>query len=180
LPAAARPVGTRSRPAGILGAEERHLIAPSLPLLHVVQTAGKVTAVDPGVLALALLTLAAVLAWQWAPRPLTLGRVTRMPVMRVTLAALLFFAVLPSVVPYDHLLPGITHDDSTAATAVHATHCHISPGSCADAPLAAGPGQLIFSEPLVIAPAMLAVLLIFASPALAGVTHKPDTRPPLA
>ena len=155
------------------------MFVPSLPLLHVVQTAGKVTAVDLRLVALAALVLSAVLAWQWAQRPLSVRRISRRPVTRVTLAVMLFFAVLPSVVPYDHLLPGITHDDGAATAAVHATHCHISPGSCADAPLAAGPGQLIFSEPLMIAPAMLAVLIIFGALALTGVTHKPDTRPPL-
>jgi hypothetical protein len=154
-------------------------LVPSLPLLHIAQAAGKVTVVDLRLVTLAALVLAAVSAWQWAPRPLSVRRLSRMPAMRLTLAVLLFFAVMPSVVPYDHLLPGLRHDDGIAATAVHATHCHISPGSCADAPLAAGPGQLIFSEPLVIAPVMLAVLLIFAAPALVGVTYKPDTRPPL-
>lgn len=148
-------------------------------LLHVAQAATGVTAPDPGIVALAVLVLATVSIYLWAPR-MSVQRLTRAPAMRASLGLLVFFAVLPSVVPYDHLLPGITHDDGPAASAVHATHCHISPGSCADAPLAAGPGHFIFSEPLVIAPAMLAVLLIFAAPALAGVTHKPDTRPPLA
>jgi len=151
----------------------------ALPLLHVAQAAGQVPVVDPRLVTLAALLFAAVLVWQWTRRPLSVRRLSRMSAMRLTLAVLLFFAVMPSVVPYDHLLPGLQHDDGAAASAVHATHCHLSPGSCADAPLAAGPGQLIFSDPLVIAPAMLAVLLVFAAPALVGVTRKPDTRPPL-
>jgi hypothetical protein len=92
---------------------------------------------------------------------------------------MVFFAVLPSVVPYDHLVPGLHRDTSVAAEAVHQTHCHVTPGSCADAPVSAGPGQLIFNEPLVIAPAMLAVLLFFALPAMAGITPRPEVRPPL-
>ena len=62
------------------------------------------------------------------------------------MSSLVFFAVLPSVVPYDHLLPGLHHDQSIASEAVHETHCHLTPGSCADAPVAAGPGQLMCSS----------------------------------
>jgi hypothetical protein len=152
---------------------------PPLPLLHVVQTATRVSTVDPRLVVLALLILTAVIICTWMPRPMTLQRLTRTPAMRVTMAALVFFAVLPSVVPYDHLLPGVHHDTSVAGEAVHETHCHLTPGSCADAPVTAGPGQLIFNDPLVIAPALMAVLLAFALPVLTGMTYKPDTRPPL-
>ena len=148
-------------------------------LLHVAQAATGVTAVDPGLVALAALLLASVALYQWTPRPMSIARLTRAPAMRASLGLLVFFAVLPSVVPYDHLLPGLRHDETAAEEAVHASHCHISPGTCADAPLAAGPGQLLFTEPLVIAPAMLAILLTFAVPTLTGITTRPETRPPL-
>ena len=62
-------------------------------------------------------------------------RLLRAPATRAVMASLVFFAVLPSVVPYDHLLPGLHHDDSAAAEEAHSTHCHVTPGSCADAPL---------------------------------------------
>lgn len=152
---------------------------PPLPLLHVVQTAPGVSTVDPRLVALALLVLSIVLIFTWMPRPMTLQRLTRAPAMRITMSSLVFFAVLPSVVPYDHLLPGLHHDQSIASEAVHETHCHLTPGSCADAPVAAGPGQLIFNDPLVITPALMAVLLAFCLPVLVGITRKPDTRPPL-
>ncbi len=152
---------------------------PPLPLLHIVQTATTVPAVVPRIVLLAAALLAAVLAGTWMPRPMSLQRLTRAPAMRASLSVLVFFAVLPSVVPYDHLLPGLHQDDTAAAEAVHASHCHLSPGSCADAPLAAGPGQLIFNEPLVIAPALLATLLAFSVPAMTGITLRPETRPPL-
>ncbi len=148
-------------------------------LLHVAQAATGVTAVDPAIVALAVLVLATVALYLWLPRPMSLQRLARAPAMRASLGLLVFFAVLPSVVPYDHLLPGLHQDETAAAEAVHASHCHISPGTCADAPLAAGPGQLLFTEPLIIAPAMLAILLTFVVPALTGITTRPETRPPL-
>ncbi|MDE3094956.1 MAG: hypothetical protein KGK07_03030 [Chloroflexota bacterium] len=147
-------------------------------LLHVAQAATGVTAPDPGIVALAVLVLATVSIYLWAPR-MSVQRLTRAPAMRASLGLLVFFAVLPSVVPYDHLLPGLHQDETAAEEAVHAAHCHVSPGTCADAPLAAGPGQLLFTEPLVIAPAMLAILLTFAVPTLTGITTRPETRPPL-
>lgn len=148
-----------------------------VPLLHVVQAATHVTTVDPVVITLALLAFAAVIAWLWAPRPLSLRRAARSRAMRGSLAILVFFAVLPAVLPYEHLLPG-AHDDGPAAEAVHAAHCHIAPGSCSDLPLASGAGQFLVSEPLVVVPAMLTVLIALTMPAMRGITLRPDTRPP--
>lgn len=153
---------------------------PSLPLLHIVQSAARVEAVDPAIVALAVLTLLAAAFYIWTPRTLSLGRLTRSPLMRVTLSTLIFFAVMPSVVPYDHLLPGTQHAESVAEEATHSTHCHVSPGSCADAPVPAGPNQLIYNAPLIITPALLSILIAFALPVLTGISIKPDTRPPLA
>jgi hypothetical protein len=90
--------------------------------------------------------------------------------------ALAVLAVLPSVVPYDHLLVQ-AHDGHED---VHAAHCHgTSPGSCADAPIPSGPGQMLTNEPLLAAPAMLSLLLLITVVPLAGVTRRPELRPPL-
>jgi hypothetical protein len=148
-----------------------------LPLLHVVQAATHVTTVDPAVLTLALLAFGVVMVWLWLPRPFSFRRAARSRVMRGTLAMLVFFAVLPGVLPYEHLIPG-AHDDGPAGEAVHAAHCHIAPGSCSDVPLASGAGQFIVSDPLVIVPTMLAVLIVLTTPALRGISLRPDTRPP--
>ena len=148
-----------------------------VPLLHVVQAATHVTTVDPAVLALALLSFAAVMAWLWAPRPLSLRRAARSRTMRAVAAVLFFFAVLPAVLPYEHLLPG-AHDDGPGAESIHAAHCHIAPGSCSDVPLASGAGQFLVTEPLVVVPAMLTVLIALTMPAMRGITLRPDTRPP--
>jgi hypothetical protein len=147
-----------------------------LPLLHTVAAATAAT-VDPAVLLPALIVFAVVLIWLWSPRAMRSSRFTRAAALRLTMTSLVFFAVLPSVVPYDHLLPG-GHVDTPAAEALHAQHCHGAPASCADAPIAAGPGQLIFSDPLVIAPAVLAVLIALTIPALSGISIRPPTRPP--
>jgi len=153
---------------------------PQLPLLHIVQSAARVQSVDPAIVALAVAILLIAAICIWTPRPLSLGRLTRAPGMRVAMSALVFFAVLPSVVPYDHLLPGLDQHESLAEEATHSTHCHITPGSCADAPIPAGPNQLIFNAPLIVTPALLAILLSLTLPVLTGISVKPDTRPPLA
>lgn len=149
----------------------------SLPLLHTVAAATAAT-VDPAVLLPACVAFTAAMFWLWSPRPLS--RRVRERVLRVTMSVLVFFAVLPSVVPYDHVLPGVHDDDTPAAEATHARHCHGDAASCADAPVAAGPGQLIFSDPLVLTPALLAVLIAIAVPALTGIAIRPPTRPPRA
>lgn len=147
-----------------------------IPLLHTVAAATAAT-VDPAVLLPACVAFAAAMFWLWSPR--RISRRSRGNALRVTMSVLVFFAVLPSVVPYDHMLPGV-HDDTPAAEAAHAQHCHGAPASCADAPIAAGPGQLIFSDPLVLTPALLAVLIALAIPALTGIAVRPLTRPPRA
>jgi hypothetical protein len=97
----------------------------------------------------------------------------------LALAALVFFAVLSSVLPYDHLLPGLHTGESEAEEAVHASHCHASPATCSDAPVTSGPGQLLFGAPVVVVPSMLAVLVLPTIPVLAGITRRPEIRPPL-
>lgn len=152
------------------------MTAPPLPLLHTI-AAASAPAIGPVILLPAIVVFAGAICWLWAPRSLPATRSTRASALHTTVAVMAFLAVLPSVIPYDHLLPG-THNDSPAAEATHAQHCHGSPGSCADAPIAAGPGQFIFSDPLVVAPAMLAVLLASTIPALRGISPRPPTRPP--
>ncbi len=91
---------------------------------------------------------------------------------------LVFLALLPSVVPYDHLFAQDTHA-AGESDAVHATHCHVSPGTCSDAPVSSGPGQLLLSEPLILAPAMLAILITATATVLVGISFRPEIRPPL-
>ncbi len=163
------------RYTGAEGGPAIALTPPPLPLLHTVAAATAAT-VDPAVLLPALVVFAVVLIWLCSPR-MTSSRFTRATALRLTMSSLVFFAVLPSVVPYDHLLPG-GHVDNPAEDAIHAQHCHGSPASCADAPIAAGPGQLIFSDPLVVAPALFTVLIALTTPALSGISIRPPTRPP--
>lgn len=155
---------------------------PALPLLHTMPAPARVTqvtTVSPPLLLGALAALLVVAFAVWAPRPLSVRRLSRWPAARAVMAFMVFFAVLPSVVPYDHLIPGLHQDMSIAAERVHETHCHLTPGSCADAPVSVGPGQFIFTDPLVIAPAMLAVLLVFSLPAMVGISPRPEVRPPV-
>ena len=70
------------------------------------------------------------------------------------------------------------HDDD-GQEAVHVSHCHVSPGTCSDAPVTAGPGQLLHSQPLLVIPSLLAVMLIAAATVLTGLVLKPEIRPPL-
>jgi len=145
-----------------------------LPLRHLARTAIRCATLDLRVVALATLALTAALCWIWRslmPRPRSAAR--------CVLAVLVFLAVLPSVFPYDHLVPGIHAGASEAEEAMHAAHCHVSPATCSDAPITSGPGQLLFSAPMLLTPSMLAVLLLMTIPALAGITQRPEIRPPL-
>ena len=160
-----------------------HEILPGLPLLHVGQTALRVTTFDLRLTLLGALAFGIATAWIWLPtvkeRPLW-RRFRRLSMPRVALGLVVFLAVLPSVLPYDHLLPFAGHAAADAAQeSVHASHCHVSPGTCSDAPLTSGPGQLLMGAPLLTTPSMLAVLMLFFIPVLAGITRRPNLRPPL-
>jgi hypothetical protein len=151
------------------------------PLLHLAQTAARATTVDPLIVATAVVALAIVLALLWAPRPerpLALLRgLGRRRLAAGALAVVVALALPPSVLPYDHLF---AHDgDAEGASEVHASHCHIAPGTCADAPVTAGPGQLVLGQPLIAVPAMLSVLLAASVAVLVGVSLRPEVRPPL-
>jgi hypothetical protein len=155
----------------------------SLILLHIGQTAAQVATVDPAALvaAAAAFTVAAIAIW--LPRsPLSVrtlrSRRGRRRVASVIASALVFLALLPSVVPYDHLFVHDAHA-ATIDESVHAAHCHVSPGTCSDAPVSSGPGQLLMSAPLVVTPAMLAVLITATATVLVGISFRPETPPPL-
>jgi hypothetical protein len=153
---------------------------PPLPLLHITQTAVRVTTVDGRVAAIVAVVLLGALAIIWRdelPRLLRPG-IRRAVGLRIA-AVLVFFALLPAVLPYDHLF--VEHGAiSEADEATHSMHCHLTPGSCADAPISAGPGQLLFSDPLLLtAAAMLLVVVYTGVRALHGRTLRPDLRPPI-
>jgi hypothetical protein len=147
----------------------------SLPLLHAAQAA---VGHGPPVLvwlvcfvtALCVGVFAGMLSTGYAPAPRTRRKVA----MRAA-AVLTGLALMPAVIPYDHLLSATHLDD----VATHAEHCHDSPAACADAPVTSGPGQMIDSAPLLVEPVMLAVLLLGAAPLLIGLTRRPILRPPM-
>src|SRR5438093_11142032 len=126
-----------------LGLRRHRQVAP-LPLLHITQTAARVTTVDGRVAAIVAIAPFGALAVIWRdelPRLLP-PRIRRAVGVRIAVLAV-FFAVLPAVLPYDHLFTD--HGAIRAADeATHEMHCHLTPGSCADAPISAGPGQLLF------------------------------------
>ena len=168
----------------VYSSKERLLNAiNTFTLLHVANVATRVTTLDLRVLAAAILLFAAVSTLLWAPvlsaRSLWPRRRARRRIASLVVGAAVFFAVMPSVLPWDHLF--LDSDHHTAAEEqVHASHCHESPGTCSDAPVSSGPGQLMLTAPLVVVPAMLGVLMLFGIPTLTGVTLRPDLRPPLS
>lgn len=147
-------------------------------LLHIGNAATHWTTVNPWVVALGILLFVALTALIWRPRP------TRRMLRRIGPPAVAFvvaLAVLPSVLPFDHLLPATsTHAAEHAASDVHVSHCHVSPGSCADAPVGAGVGQFLTSDPLLVTPALTLVAILLASSVLTGIGTRPLTRPPLS
>lgn len=149
----------------------------AVPLLHIVQSVATVTTVDGLVVALAVL---AFLGWLvFATRPWRAPRRTKRRVAMVAGSLLVALAIMPSVLPYDHLFAHVDAHHGSEAAEVHASHCHDTPGTCADAPLTAGPGQLLLGGPLMPAPALISVLLVLATPLLVGMTLRPEVRPPL-
>ena len=162
---------------------------PALPLLHAADaTVTRFTTVDVRLIAIAMLALAGVnlLIWapDWSERTLwRLGRrVVGRRVLRVTATVLFALAILPAVLPIDHMLPNVDHAaDEAHAEGVHAAHCHESPANCADAPVTSGPGQMLDGGLLIPQPALsLAVVLLAATPILLSVAPRPDLRPPQA
>lgn len=153
-------------------------------LLHIGQTAVQVTMLDPAILASALLALALAAVSIWIPRsvlslPALRRRRNRRRAAGVAATALVFLALLPSVVPYDHLFTHDAHTDAEEASA-HVSHCHITPDTCSDAPVTAGPSQLLLGDALIVEPAMLTTLVATTTAVLVGITFRPDIRPPLS
>lgn len=93
-----------------------------------------------------------------------------------TVAAAL--AILPIVLPYDHLFPVDAHA-AREEEAVHEAHCHVGLGSCADAPLTSGAGQFLSNEPLLPEPAFALLLMVLVTSVLVGRSVRPVLRPPL-
>lgn len=162
-------------------------VVQALPLLHVARaTMNSAFDVDARVFAAGFLALAAAIVAIWRPRRLprwlAVSRRARRRAASALASVLVFLAVLPAVLPYDHLAPRALHagEEREHAEAVHASHCHTSPGTCSDAPVGSGLGQFLFSEPLLALPATLALIVALALPALRGIVLRPDIRPPLA
>lgn len=157
----------------------------SLVLLHIAQTAVRVTTVDPTVAAAACMAFLLAAVAIWLPRSalsllMLRHRHYRRRAASFGIAIVVFLALLPSVLPYDHLFAQDDHAEAGAAEAVHASHCHASPATCSDAPITAGLGQLLMSEPLTPTPAMLALLMLITTTVLVGISYRPETRPPLS
>ncbi len=147
-------------------------------MLHVARSAAQTPVLDARVTLAAVVAFAVTMAAIWRPDEALRHKRTRRTVARATLSILVFLAVLPAVLPYDHLFLPDAH--AAAEDSVHVAHCHVSPGNCSDVPMTSGPGQLLLSDPLILAPAMLALLVVVAEPVLRGITRRPEPRPPMA
>ena len=154
---------------------------PTFTLPHVGNVGPRAASLDLRVLAAAILVFAAVSTFAWA-RAVSAARIVprrrvRRRLASVAVAAAVFFAVTPTVLPWDHLF--LDSDRHAAAEEqLHASHCHESPGTCSDAPVSSGPGQLMLTAPLVVVPTMLGVLMLVGIATLTGVTLLPEPRPP--
>ena len=149
------------------------------PILHAAQGMTQSDAFEVWVLpALLVLVSAALTIVLLAARELLRRPSSRHRAIIGLAAAMTALAMLPSLLPYDHLLTDAAH--AAEHGAVHASHCHDAPASCADAPLTAGPGQLFGADRLIVVPATLAMVLLAAvTLPLLGITRRPDLRPPL-
>jgi hypothetical protein len=153
-----------------------------LPLLHAgpVPLGSSFLDLRTAAIAAAVFAMATASIW-WSPVPDRASLMRRglwLRVGRRAACVMTAAALWPAVLPYDHLLPG-AHLDSAAGESVHASHCHVSPGTCSDVPLASGLGEFLFTEPLVLVPAMLSVALLAASVVLWGFVPRPELRPPM-
>jgi hypothetical protein len=150
----------------------------SFPLLHAAGSVRAVYDVDPLAIAGGAALFVAATAWAWAPRDGFLVRArTLRRFGRAIAVTLVVAALLPSLFPYDHLLQRDAHASEHGP--VHALHCHDTPGSCADAPLPAGPGELFAAAPLLTTPALISVAMAVAVVVLCGVTKRPPVPPPV-
>ena len=151
----------------------------ALPILHAAQGMTRSDTVEAWVTPLLLALLSgAVTFGLLVARAALRHAASRRRILVGVAAVASALAILPSVLPYDHLLTDAFH--AAEHGAVHASHCHDTPASCADAPLTSGPGQLFDAAPLVVIPAALVLVLLAAiNLPLLGITRPPDVRPPL-
>jgi hypothetical protein len=147
----------------------------SLILLHASSQAAKAAAA-PGLRGYLLIFAAGVAVGVAAAAIRSSRRATVRRAGISVLAGLTLFAAAPSVLPYDHLVAS-AHVDGDQG--IHEMHCHSSPGTCADAPIAFGPGQFVDSGPLIVVPVMMLVLVVAGSPLLVGVPVRPAVPPPV-
>lgn len=96
---------------------------------------------------------------------------------RFAAAFVLLFAVLPNVAAWEHVLQSGGTDSGAE---VHAAHCHESAGTCSEMPVLSGPGQLLFSDPLLTEPVLGERLLPARDVILVGRFSNPDVPPPRA
>ena len=163
------------------------MAALGVPLLHVAQTGVESTTVDGGFVVGASAAFVAGTLAVWRRRALAsvrrfADRRRYRRFARVCAGLLMALAVLPAIMPYDHLLPRASASSTTVergTVAVHESHCHGTTGSCADAPVSAGPGQVLASDPLIVVPVLLSVALLSPAVVLIGIARRPDVPVPL-
>lgn len=151
-----------------------------MQVLHIGQTAREFTTVDPIAVALGLCVFLAVAVAIWRPMRLRIPSRHRLRLARGVVAVAVAAAVLPSVLPFDHLHAAPTTDPAMTSAQVHDDHCHTAPGSCSDAPVPSGPGQFLNGEPLASVPVLATTVIFLVAATLVGITIRPGLRPPLA
>jgi hypothetical protein len=72
--------------------------------------------------------------------------------------------------------PAKTADDGHSH--VHVQHCHISPSTCSEQPIPTGPGQMLFSEPLLRTVGLQLEIAERATTKQAAISIDPLTPPP--
>lgn len=100
------------------------------------------------------------------------------PSARLLPALVVMFVVFPNAVPIEHV---IEHDDSASvrsAEFVHASHCHVSPGTCSDMPITAGPGGMLFTDLLLPSSHLTETIMSGSRLVIVGMTQPPLTPPP--
>jgi hypothetical protein len=146
-------------------------------LLHIASDATKtIWSIDLRIVAAAALLGALLMAVLWKP---SLGRKQRSRLVALAAWSLAFLAVLPSVVPYDHMMSE-THTATENHGEIHAKHCHEGPATCSDAPVSAGPGQLMFSQPLLPSVDLTSAPLVDVLVYLEDTAVPPGAPPPRA
>jgi len=149
------------------------MMAPT-PVLHAGETVARLT-VDWRVLAVALVALVVALVIIWRPTRLRapLHATRARSLARTAVCALALLAVLPSVLPYDHLILDVPAGDAET----HAQHCH-GAGECSSGGASSVAAPFVEPESLLAAPALTSVLLLLLIAPLTGVTRRPEPRPP--